>query len=160
MKIADCKLDTIKHIETVRKYIKVAIDKLWQRGIDHDKTKLESPEVEGFAEYGDRLRSLTYGTEEYEKNLAELNKALEHHYAKNKHHPEHYKDGINDMSLIDLIEMLCDWKASTFRQDNGNLLQTIDKNAERFKIEPQLLRILENTAKLFDEEDANKGTIQ
>lgn len=153
MKLSDSKLETIAHIEQVRKYIKIMIDKLWQRGIDHDKTKLESPEAEVFAEVNDKLKNLTYGTPEYDENLKDLQVALQHHYAKNKHHPEHYKNGINDMNLIDLLEMLCDWKASTFRQHDGNLLQSLDKNAERYGISKQLLQILKNTAILLDEED-------
>lgn len=153
MKLSDSKLETVAHIEQVRKYIKIVIDRLWQRGIDHDKTKLESPEAEVFAEVNDKLKNLTYGTPEYEENLKDLQVALQHHYAKNKHHPEHYQNGINDMNLIDLLEMLCDWKASTFRQHDGNLLQSLDKNAERYGISKQLLQILKNTAIMLDEED-------
>ena len=156
MKLSDSKLDTYAHIETVRKYIKIFTDKLTQRGIDHDKTKLESPEAEGFAKVNDKLKHLTYGTPEYEENLKDLQITLQHHYAKNKHHPEHYKNGINDMTLIDLLEMICDWKASTLRQHDGNLLQSLEKNAERYGISKQLLQILKNTATLLDEEDVNK----
>ena len=156
MKLADSKLETWAHIETVRKYIKVFTDKLTQCGIDHDKTKLESPEAEGFAKVNEKLKTLTYGTPEYEENLKELQTTLQHHYAKNKHHPEHYKNGVNDMTLIDLLEMMADWKASTYRQHDGNLLQSLEKNAERYGISKQLLQILKNTAVLLDEEDTNK----
>lgn len=52
MRLAESKLETIAHIELVRKYIKMVTDKLTLRGINHDKTKLESPEAEG-------LQSLT-----------------------------------------------------------------------------------------------------
>jgi len=156
MKLAESKLETIAHIELVRKYIKVVVDKLIQRGINHDKTKLESPEAEGFAKVNERLKTLTYGTPEYDENLKELQTTLDHHYAKNKHHPEHYKNGINDMTLIDILEMMADWKASTYRQHDGNLLQSLDKNAKRYNISPQLLKILKNTAVLFDETDTEK----
>ena len=152
MTIAECQVETIKHIDTVRKYIKIFTDRLTQRGIDHDRSKLESPEVELFAEYTDKLKDLTYGTPEYEESLESLKPALEHHYAKNLHHPEHYNKGINDMNLIDLCEMFCDWKASTERMHDGNLLKSIEVNAERFKINGQLKQILINTTKLFDGE--------
>ena len=156
MKLAESKLETIAHIELVRKYIKIITDKLTQRGINHDKTKLESPEAEGFARVNERLSGLMYGTPEYEENLKDLQDTLSHHYAKNKHHPEHYKNGINDMNLIDLLEMMADWKASTYRQHDGNLLQSIEKNAKKYGISPQLLKLMKNTAVLFDEEDTNK----
>ena len=158
MKLAESKLDTIKHIENVRKYIKVFTDALTQRGIDHDRTKLESPEAENFAAVNDKLAKLTYGSDEYNACIKEdLKVALDAHYAKNRHHPEHFPKGINDMNLIDILEMFADWKASSERQDNGNLLASINKNAERYNIDDQLKQIFLNTAKSLDEHNATNG---
>lgn len=156
MKLAESKLETIAHIETVRKYIKVFIDALWTRGINHDKSKLESPEAEIFASVNENLKNLTYGSDEYNENLKALEPALEHHRAKNRHHFEHHPNGVMDMNLIDLMEVMADWKASTYRQHNGNLLQTIDFNAEKYGLDAQLMQILKNTAVLLDNDDANK----
>ena len=78
--------------------------------------------------------------------------ALEHHYANYRHHPEHFEKGINDMTLIDIVEMLCDWQAASARQLNGNLLKSIEVNAERFGYGEQLKQIFINTAKMFDEQ--------
>lgn len=77
--------------------------------------------------------------------------ALDHHYATYRHHPEHFQNGINDMNLIDIVEMLADWKAASERQKDGNLLLSIEKNAKRFNIDDQLKQILINTAKTLDE---------
>jgi len=41
--------------------------------------------------------------------------AIEHHYKNNRHHPEHFNNGIDEMNLVDLIELLCDWKAASER---------------------------------------------
>lgn len=158
MKLAESKLDTIKHIEKVRKYIKLFTDALTQRGIDHDKSKLETPEAEEFASVNDKLAKLTYGSEDYNKCIKEeLKVALDAHYAKNRHHPEHFPNGIDDMNLVDILEMFADWKASSERQDNGNLLATIKENANRFNIDDQLKHIFINTAKYIDEHNATKG---
>jgi hypothetical protein len=54
------------------------------------------------------------------------------------------------MNLVDLVEMLCDWKASSTRHNDGNIRKSIEINAERFGINQQLVKILENTAELFD----------
>lgn len=113
MTIAECQVETQKHIETVRKYIRFFTNQLTQRGVNHDKTKLESPEVETFAEYTPKLATCSYNSDEYKKNLEEMQIALNHHYAKNRHHPEHFQKGILDMNLVDILEMFCDWKAST-----------------------------------------------
>ena len=71
MTISECQIETIKHIENVRKYIKLFVDKLINRGIEHDKLKLESPEVEIFAEFTPKLSKSTYGSEEYNGFLKE-----------------------------------------------------------------------------------------
>lgn len=63
-----------------------------------------------------------------------------------------FEHGINDMTLIDIVEMLCDWKASTLRHNDGNLLKSIDTNAQRFGFDDQLKQIFINTAKMFDEQ--------
>lgn len=151
--IAECQVETQKHIEAVRKYIRFMIDKIDMRGVKHDASKLESPEVEVFAEYTPKLNNTAFGSEEYYRNLENMKAALEHHYAANRHHPEHFVNGVNDMTLIDLLEMFCDWKASTLRHNDGNLLRSIEINAERFKIDSQLTQILINTARMIDEQE-------
>ena len=150
---AECRVDTIKHIEKVRHYIRMMTDRLTTRGVNHDKTKLESPEVELFTEYTPRLASTQYGSEEYKESLAGLKPALDHHYANSRHHPEHFNKGIADMNLVDIVEMLCDWKAASERQRDGNLLKSIEQNAQRFGYDDQLKQIFLNTAKLFDESE-------
>lgn len=151
MTIPECQVETTKHIDTVRQYLRFFTDKLTTRGVEHDKQKLESPEIEIFTEETPKLKDLTYGSDEYNESLKNLQVALEHHYANCRHHPEHFKRGINDMNLIDIVEMLCDWKASSLRQNDGNLLKSIESNANRFRIDDQLKQILINTAKLLEE---------
>lgn len=151
MTIAECQVETIKHIENVRRYIRVFTDALTSRAVKHDSTKLESPEVEVFAEFTPKLAGSTYGSEEYNGFLKQMNVALQHHYASNRHHPEHFTKGIDDMTLVDIVEMLCDWKAASLRQNDGNLLKSIEINANRFGYDDQLKRIFINTAKLLDE---------
>jgi hypothetical protein len=151
--VAECQVETQKHIEAVRKYIRFMIDKIDMRGVKHDASKLESPEVEVFAEYTPKLNNTTFGSEEYYQNLEGMKSALDHHYASNRHHPEHFVNGINDMTLIDILEMFCDWKASTLRHNDGNLLKSIETNAERFNMEGQLKQILINTARMIDEHE-------
>ena len=148
---AECKIETFKHIERVRYYLRIITDKLTSRGIFHDKTKLESPEVELFTEFTPRLAELKYGSEEYKESLAGLKPALDHHYAHSRHHPEHFSKGIADMNLVDIMEMLCDWKAAGERQRDGNLLKSIELNAQRFGYDDQLKQIFINTAKMLDE---------
>lgn len=138
---------TMKHIERVRNLLNVVIVELIKRGEKHDQSKLEDPEVELFTEYTSKLSAMTFGSDEYKESLAMLKPALEHHYANNRHHPEHHPNGIDDMNLIDLIEMLVDWKAASERHNDGNILKSVDYNAERFNFSSQLKRIFNNTVR-------------
>lgn len=56
---------------------------------------------------------------------------------------------MNDMNLLDVVEMLCDWKAASERHNDGNIRKSITINANRFNMSPQLVKILENTADLL-----------
>lgn len=141
---------TCIHIFRVQELLNGVIKELIERGHKHDQSKLASPEVELFTEYTPSLAPTTYGSVEYNEYKAKLGPALEHHYANNSHHPEFWKDGINDMSLIDILEMLIDWKASSERHHNGNIRKSIEINANRFGMSPQLTKLLENTAKVLE----------
>lgn len=144
--------ETRKHISNVIKYMNVIVKKLLTRAQEHDASKLVQPELTAFTLHTENLKSCTYGSHQYDKFLELLKPTLEHHYANNKHHPEHYKNGVNDMNLIDLIEMFVDWKAATLRHNDGNLLKSIEHNTKRFDINPQLAKIFQNTASILDGE--------
>jgi hypothetical protein len=139
--------DTLAHIERVQTLIQLAVNNLSQRAIVHDASKVIEPEKSAF----DRLKALSlsgmaYGSEEYRACLRAEKPAIQHHYANNSHHPEHYENGLDGMSLFDVLEMLLDWKAATERmKDGGDIRASLTINRDRFKISPQLESILANT---------------
>lgn len=141
----DSTKDTTQHIFEVQTNISKIIVELHSRLLDHDKTKLESPEKEIFDEATPKLKGLTYGSEEYKKVLEEIKPALDHHYQQNRHHPEHALEGIYGMNLVDLIEMLCDWMAATKRHNDGDIMKSIEINQKRFGYSDELKSILYNT---------------
>lgn len=137
--------ETLKHINEVRKNLWLLIQEADNRAANHDKSKFESPEAEVFAENTPKLAKTEYGGEEYKKLLQETKVAIDHHYSKNRHHPEHWGNGVEDMDLIDILEMLSDWAAATQRNKNGNIHKSIEINTSRFNLSPQLVKILKNT---------------
>ncbi len=141
------KLETIKHIHRVRHFLYLMIQELDARARLHDLSKLESPEAEVFGEFTPELAKVEYDSPEYKALLEKVRPAIEHHYAKNRHHPEHWPNGINDYTLLDLVEMLCDWRAATERNKNGNIRTSIDKNKTRYGMSDQLAQILHNTVR-------------
>ncbi len=138
-------VQTYEHKQNVSKFISFILHDLIIRSIYHDDSKLESPEVEIFTEYTPKLANSTYGSDEYKQFLKEMKPALDHHYANNSHHPEHYDNGIEDMDLVDLIEMVCDWKAATLRHNDGDIYKSIELNQKRFGYSDELKQIFKNT---------------
>lgn len=141
------KIETQKHIHTVGVYIHKFVARMLSRADKHDASKLETPEAEIFEEFTPKLKACTYGSDEYKGFLANMKVALDHHYATNKHHPEHTSYGIEGMSLIDIVEMLMDWKAATMRHADGDILKSIEINQKRFGYSDELKAILINTVK-------------
>lgn len=157
MNINECKIETLKHINTVDLILKNFSSQLIKRGEEHDKSKLESPEVETFAEYTPKLALSTYGGEEYNSFLKGMNVALKHHYGENRHHPEHFANGIKDMNLIDIIELIADWKSATLRHDNGDLIKSIELNQKRFGYTDEIKNIFLNTARILYKYEISYG---
>ena len=139
--------ETREHILEVTRRLNQVVTELVQRGPAHDCSKTEDPELEAFTRMTPRLAGSTYGSDEYKGMLKELGPALQHHYESNRHHPEHFPDGVAGMNLIDFVEMLCDWKAATMRHRNGDLGKSIEHNAKRFNLDPQVVALLRNTAR-------------
>lgn len=145
--MTESQFDTLDHINKVRSNLEIIVRNLRQRELSHDASKLEEPEASLFAEISPQLSTLEYGGAEYMAALARLKPAIEHHYQRNSHHPEHTAAGIAGMSLLDIIEMIADWQASGQRYKNGNMAQSLEVNIKRFGIDEQLASILVNTAR-------------
>lgn len=143
----DSSKDTLEHIQKVSKVLRKLILELMLRMENHDGSKLRSPEKEIFDVYTPKLKATTYGSDEYKTYLKEMEVALKNHYALNHHHPEHYRDGVDGMDLVDLVEMLCDWKAATERHADGDIEKSILINKDRFGMSDQLVKIFQNTVR-------------
>ena len=86
-------------------------DDIMNRINTHDESKITKEEFEPYRKY-------FYPIEGEERNENEFNKAWEHHYMNNDHHPEYWidKDGrVQEMKLEAMLEMLCDWIAMSIQ---------------------------------------------
>lgn len=136
---------TLDHIIEVQRLLNFIQIELNNRSANHDKSKLSSPEVDVFDKHSPELKSIEYGTDEYWQSLKAMEKAINHHHQNNRHHPQMHKDGISGMNLIDILEMVCDWKASTIRYKNGDIYKSLRIHEKRFGISKQLIDIIKNT---------------
>ena len=111
---------TRRHIDYVRQNLRcmegyegLKLEDLEARGLAHDASKFLEPERSGYV-------WLTWALQNRVKLSGELaglvEQSLARHRSVNPHHPEFHSD-LNEMSLLDLVEMVCDWHAITL--ENG-----------------------------------------
>lgn len=146
----DEELRIVRHIEAVRNYLQACSIELLTRGRDHDASKLEEPEYTTYCETQPLLRATQYGSPEYKEAVRRLGPALSHHFASNRHHTEFFPNGMQGMNLIDILEMFCDWKASSEREGQSGIYNSIDICQKRFKFSDELAEIFRNTADWLD----------
>lgn len=139
--------DTHRHIALVAHYLEWIAEQIQHRADMHDRSKFKSPEREMYEVWRPRLDSMSIESEEYKEALKQMGEGLAHHYQANRHHPEHFESGIAGMNLIDVIEMVFDWKAAAARKGDTVNMEWASK---RFNIPPdsQLYHIIENTVSL------------
>lgn len=150
---------TLKHKLWVLYYLLIFCARLMWRGIVHDLSKFTPIEARGFIQVIHKLKTSSYGTEDYKANLNHIRPSVIHHQESNRHHPEHYlylkndplftscgiESEIDFMDLVDIVEMLSDWRAANKRHKDGNIIKSININEGRFNMTRQLSRILINT---------------
>jgi len=130
--------ETAKHKAWVAYYLGGFVKELLVRAVLHDLSKFMPDEADGFARILRVLEAVPYGSPMYKEALK--SPCIELHYRRNSHHPEHYYFkpvkrwffGLQGMSLVDVVEMYCDWRAAIRRSPNGDLHKSLDINAQRF----------------------------
>jgi hypothetical protein len=153
--IAEHRRAILKHRYLVMDFLGIVINELSVRGDTHDESKLHEPELEAFALVTPKLATTTYGSEEYKANLRSIKPAVDHHQQTNRHHPEFHGDlGMRGMNLVDLVEMICDWKAASMRHNDGDCRKSIELNQKRFGYSDDLKAILLNTVDLLTDADS------
>ena len=127
---------TNEHIEQVRRCLAVMTsvteygDELNERARIHDASKFEVEERIPYTWLTEFYRCRRSGESfTYPDGMEErVRAATAHHVTTNRHHPDFHPDP-NEMSDVDLIEMVCDWTAMSleFGQDGGSARGWADK---------------------------------
>lgn len=134
--VAFYELRTKEHIERVRRCLTVMAsvteyaDELKERARIHDASKYGPEERIPYIWLTEYHRCRRSGEPfSYPDGMEErVRSAIDHHMTTNRHHPD-FHDDPNDMTNVDLIEMVCDWTAMSqeFEQDGGSARGWADK---------------------------------
>ena len=127
-------LKIIRHRDNVGNLLKRFTTQLELRSFTHDLSKFELDEFVGFCEL-DARRSHSkevYGSKSYEAGIKDID-AVKLHQSRNSHHLEYHPNGLDDMSLGDVVEMLIDWEIARRERDaESDIEKTWQIRQQRF----------------------------
>ena len=118
--------------------------KLGIQVFNHDKSKYSDEEFDGY-------RQWFYPCTTEVRNKELFDKAWEHHYKNNSHHPEYYLDADGDpldMEIIDIAEMLLDWEAMSMKF-GGSTYDYYMKNRDNKPLSEYTKGVIDNVIDIF-----------
>lgn len=158
---------TREHISRVARNLKLLAqvmqqrNELLERAMIHDASKFSEEERIPYVWLTEYHRCRRGGIPfEYPPGIEEqVRRAIRHHVTSNRHHPEFHADP-NDMTEVDLIEMVCDWTAMSqeFGQDGGSARGWADKTiGKRVQFDAARTALIYDVIAKLDEKIARSG---
>ena len=152
-------VDTRKHQQLVAEKMVKCAKRLLDKGMAHDASKFSEIEKRTYTEPVWKLNhnNVEYGSEKYNRLVAQMDEGWEHHIAENDHHPQWFEkfgsqtldDPIKAMDMFALIEMLCDWIAAS-RRNNSRACDAMRFLKKKYPLDSQIECILNNTLDLIE----------
>lgn len=131
----------LKHKGLVQKYLYKLSQELEIRAVAHNLSKLGIDEFIGFIAINKVAREHPYGSKDYKASLKD-NDVIDLHFSKNQHHPEHHNNYVIGMGLVDIIEMVCDWKSASITYGKTTLSEALEIQIERFGLTKEQLYLI------------------
>lgn len=139
----------LRHQGFVRKYLRKLASALENRATIHDLSKFSQDEFGGFVDIQRIARTTKYNSEQYRESID--TDPVKLHFSRNPHHPEHYSNGIDDMSLLDIIEMVIDWQSAAETYGQSSFEESLPEQVKRFKLRPEHLYLIKLIAEELKE---------
>ncbi|EGC28246.1 hypothetical protein DICPUDRAFT_85639 [Dictyostelium purpureum] len=139
-------------------YCNLSKKELKERGDLHDASKYEPPEIEPYIwltwyhhckhcnidfKYPDGVEKL-------------VKEGCDHHLHCNRHHPESHSDP-NEMSVLDIVEMVCDWSAISQELNQGSCINYVKQHISKWSFSNEKLNFIFKTITEFDNRYNNKN---
>jgi FkbM family methyltransferase len=118
----------------MRGYLNLNTQDLEQRAKEHDLSKHSELEKQAYSylDWRFHCQAQTLAIHYPEAIEQQIQQGWQQHLKNNRHHPEFHED-CNQMSQLDLIEMVCDWMAISqeLQQGNGSCKQWALENIDK-----------------------------
>lgn len=142
--ISNVHLAFLKYGKTLCEKLNISLSKLSNNIDIHDKSKYSEEEFEPYRQW---FHSCSYE----ERDEKAFNKAWEHHYKFNRHHPQYWVDedgNIKDMDKIFIAEMLLDWEAMSMKF-GGTTYEYYLKEKDKKPFSDNTKKIIESVIEIF-----------
>jgi hypothetical protein len=137
-----------RHIMTVQALLRNVARQLLERADFHDLSKFAPDELGGMIEI-DRIAD-EYGLNSPQYMEALQGKAIQLHRSRHTHHPEYHKNGLIEMSTLDIIEMICDWKAANMLRGHPEWNKSVNMMADRLNLSSEQQFLIKTIAQLLE----------
>ena len=121
-------LTITEHREEVADALYALADAISRRARIHDRDKLKGKNFRDYVEVSKIGRTHPFGSEAYAEAM-KPHKAeggvVDRHFKANPHHPEFYDIPKVQMNFLDIIEMVCDWRAAARTYGTGRLSESV-----------------------------------
>ena len=136
-----------KHINCVQYWMQYFAEILLRRSKEHDRSKLEEPELSQWKKMDEEPR-YSYESKEYLEKKKRYESLFKMHWKHNRHHPEYFDGKIfPDRDLIDLIEMLSDWLGYKDHISYSEASSLVKQQTKRYNFSSEIEDLLLNTLK-------------
>jgi len=133
--IAAHHIRVFKHRAILGRFMLRVCLRLLKRAWRHDLSKYNPRECHDLVLARHKYAGVIPSSPEYIKSLELVTSSLDYHFQANSHHPEHFMlidnqffglgASVEGMPLLDVIEMLCDWKANSVSRSPGESFASI-----------------------------------
>lgn len=120
------------------------------RGSEHDNSKFDKDEFRKMSMLlkAESCRSFTNASTQLSP---EEQKAIKYHWSHNRHHPEYFENPSEEMTDIDLIEMVCDWFARSLQFNTEFIPFILERQENRFHFSEKCFAKILKYCKILEE---------
>lgn len=153
-KIIDWNLDQLKHVELVQRLVLQFAIRLIQSTLNHDRSKFDTKEYEGFLGVNDSLKQSNDGKDtDYQKALTQ--ECIQAHVKSNPHHPEYWDNLGKEMPFDEAVIMYFDWMSRNI-QKGTPFTNFLDYNLKKLEKHPTALAVVKTMMGIFPEDLCKK----
>lgn len=120
------------------------------RGSEHDNSKFDKDEFRKMSMIlkNESKRSFTNASTQLSP---EEEKAIRYHWSHNRHHPEFFDNPSDEMTELDVLEMVCDWFARSIQFNTEFIPFIIERQENRFHFTDKAFSRILKYCKLIEE---------